>query len=57
MALPPLDGATNATEIEPLPCVEVGTAGALGTVAGTADVDAADATPLPATLVASTVQV
>jgi len=34
IALPPLDGATNATEIEPLPCVEVGVAGALGTVAG-----------------------
>ena len=57
IALPLLEGATNATEICALPRVNIAAAGALGTVAGTADTDAADAGLLPAALVASTVQV
>jgi hypothetical protein len=50
-------GATNATEICPLPRVGVGAASALGTAAGTAEPEADDAVPLPSALVANTVQV
>jgi hypothetical protein len=55
IALPPGFGATNATEIELLPFVSVAAAGAVGTVAGTADAEAADADPSPTAFVASTV--
>src|SRR5260221_6484613 len=57
MADPPVAGVTNATEIGGLRWVRVGIAGALGTVAGTADAEAFDAVPLPTAFVANTVQV
>ena len=57
IAVPLLAGATKATEICALPRVRIAAAGALGTAAGTAEPEAADAVPFPATLVASTVHV
>jgi len=57
IALPPVLGATKAAEIDALPCVSVGAAGVLGTVAGTAVADAAEADPSPTTFVANTVHV
>jgi hypothetical protein len=58
IALPPLFGATNATEIWPLPNVVTGWAGASGTVAGiTVAIDAGDSAESPAALVAWTVHV
>jgi hypothetical protein len=58
MALPPSAGATNATEICPLPGVVTGWAGASGMVAGTTVAfDAGDSAESPMTLVAWTVHV
>ena len=58
ITLPPLlKGALNATEIEALPCVSVGWAGAPGMVAGTVDADATDGLPAPFAFEANTVQV
>jgi len=54
MALPPLAGATNATEIEASPRVTVGAAGVPGSVAGTVDEDPAEAEPFPTAFVAKT---
>ena len=55
--MPPLFGATNATEIDALPRVTVGWAGASGSVAGTADAEAIEGEPSPSALVAKTVHV
>jgi hypothetical protein len=57
MADPPLTGATNATEIEALPRVRVGTAGVPGTVAGTAVAEVDDGRPSPTAFVANTAHV
>ena len=58
MALPPVDpGAVNATFRLPLPGAAVPMVGAPGTVNGVALLEAADAAPVPAALVAVTVQV
>jgi hypothetical protein len=55
IALPPVFGAAIATEIEASPCVNVGAAGAVGIVAGTAVAEAGDANPSPTAFVATTV--
>ena len=47
----------NATEIDALPWVSAGWAGAPGVVAGTVAADATDALPAPFTFDANTVQV
>jgi hypothetical protein len=52
MALPPLAGATNVTVIDVTPGAVVGFAGAVGTVAGTADPDADDSNESPSAFVA-----
>ena len=57
IGLPPVTGATNATEICVAPGVAVGWAGAVGTVAGTVEPEAGDSKELPTALVAWTVQV
>jgi hypothetical protein len=57
IALPPVAGATNATEIEVLPLVSVAAAGAVGTVAGTAVAEADDASESPTAFVATTAHV
>ena len=57
IVLPFSAGTTKATEICASPRVNVAAAGALGTAAGTADPEGAEAVPLPAALVARTVHV
>ena len=58
MVLPPsLAGAVQATEAWALPAVAVAPVGAPGTVAGVTLALGADATLLPAALVATTVKV
>ena len=58
IALPPsLAGGLNATEIDALPWVTAGWAGAVGTRPGIAAADAAEAALVPSALVADTVQV
>ena len=58
MTLPPVEaGALNATLACALPAVATGLVGAPGTVPGTTDPDANEATELPTALVATTVKV
>lgn len=58
MVLPPLlAGTVKATNAVPLPEVAVPIVGAPGTVAGVTLLEAAEATPVPAKLVAVTVNV
>ena len=58
MAEPPLlTGAVKLTEAEPLPGVATALVGAPGTVAGVTELEALDAAPVPAELVAVTVNV
>ena len=58
IAQPPLDeGAVQDTVDCPLPAVAVTLVGAPGTVAGHTELDALDADPVPALLVAVTVNV
>ena len=58
MVLPPLlPGAVNVTDACALPPVAVPIVGAPGTVAGVTLLDAAEAAPVPALLVAVTVKV
>ena len=57
MALPPVDPGVKATLRVPLPGVAVPMVGAPGTVNGVALLEALDAVPGPAALVAMTVQV
>ena len=58
MALPPLlAGAVQVTVAEALPAVADTPVGAPGTVAGVTAVEAAEAAPVPAPLVAVTVKV
>ena len=58
IALPPFDaGALQLTIEEALATVPETLVGAPGTVLGVTDVDAAEATEFPATLVATTVKV
>jgi hypothetical protein len=52
-----LAGAENVTLACPLPAVAVPLVGALGTVAGVTEFDAADAAPVPSLFVAVTVNV
>ena len=47
----------KVTEAESLPAVAVPTVGALGTVAGVTELEAAEAAPVPTPLVAVTVKV
>src|SRR5487761_2279424 len=57
IALPPLPLAVNATTAELLPRVTPDNVGASGAVPTTNEVEAADAGPAPASLVAITLQV
>jgi hypothetical protein len=58
MTEPPLElGAVNVKCAEPLPAVATPMVGAPGTVIGVTLLDAADAEPVPAALVAVTVNV
>ena len=57
MALPPVDPGVKATLRVPLPGVAVPMVGAPGTVNGVALLEGPDAAPVPAALVALTVQV
>ena len=54
MAVPPLAGATKATEIPALARVRVGIAGVPGTVAGTEVAEVDDGRPSPTAFVATT---
>ena len=58
IGLPPLEaGGVKATEAESLPAVAVPMVGAPGTVAGVAELEAAEAGPVPTPLMAITVKV
>jgi hypothetical protein len=58
MAAPPFEaGAVQETTADWSAAAAVGVVGAPGTVAGVADAEAADAEPVPTTLVAVTVKV
>ncbi len=59
IALPPLDGAVQLTDADPLPAVAVTPVGAPGDerFAGVTALEADDAGPVPTALVADTVNV
>jgi hypothetical protein len=56
-APPELDGAVHETTASELPNTPITPVGASGTVAGTTEVDAEEADPVPALFVAVTVNV